>query len=994
MNSLPPAGTSWIIPNFDLAWRDQSCEWSLAPTRRGLPVTPKIIGVGSHAAFLFAAPAEALDALHVEFARQGGLRAHLWVDLFGPDGEVVRRATLDASAFRAGGMVRLLDLSGLAFQPGAKYRVELKPKSKVFWASLTILATPQPRGGSGFHRSIRRFRGDRTPVYGAASPVDAGHLVAFPPGASLATTRPVLDLLARAFPGERFAGSVIGDRANFWRQASGARTVAFANVHATARALGEDYDSLCFELNRLGVTTLAIDTETRQPSPLSGGPLSQVARAAIEEQQRCAFILRDAPQMILASAERPMEPLAAGPAPGDPGILALLAERMERGRWPKVAVVSVLYKKAGIVGQFLAHVRDQTYPGPITIVLVDDCSPENDVEEAERFAAGLTAAGRTDRSVKVIRNPSNAGNCQSRMNGLAAEDADVYVVMDCDCLINPDFVAAHVFEHGHPEVDVVIGPLNIESLDRDPAALVRELDADPARIAAEAEPQDSIQNDGFLNCITRNFSIKKAMIPVEGLFDGDFAYSAKPDSGFGWEDVEMGYRLYAAGARIRYTGRAFCVHATHPSSASEQAKARGSMRNFERLFVKHPDLALVGRRWAVDTYDKIVDWADRAELEPDEARRSLDARFADVRRWQAPLVSVQRGRRRRLKVLSYRWHVPHQYELYKLPHDFTLATHVGENGMVDAWAYEQRPLRSNVRLRPACEIDPADYDVAILHFDENVLAPELCNNVIPASWGDPFLWLLDTPLPKAAICHGTAQFVGQYGADSQRKAEFVLHEDERRRLVDILAGVGARVVCNSHQAQAEWGFADSRVIWHGFDPQEFPAGRGDLDVLALGGDPHRPHYRGAWEEKEVEALLDPGIRVETARHFGGALEMRGTNAYASARFRAYVERIGRFKAYLNTTLRSPMPRSRGEAMMTGVAPVCLNNHDVSMFIDNGLNGFYSDEPAELADFLNHLCRNEAVSRRLSQAARRTALDVFNHDRYLTAWTGLLDEISS
>jgi glycosyltransferase involved in cell wall biosynthesis len=81
-------------------------------------------------------------------------------------------------------------------------------------------------------------------------------------------------------------------------------------------------------------------------------------------------------------------------------------------------------------------------------------------------------------------------------------------------------------------------------------------------------------------------------------------------------------------------------------------------------------------------------------------------------------------------------------------------------------------------------------------------------------------------------------------------------------------------------------------------------------------------------------------------------------------------------------------------MMTGVVPVCLNNHDVSLFIENGVNGFYADEPGALADFLNHLCRNESEARRIRAAARRTALDVFNHDRYLTAWTELLERIAA
>ena len=101
------------------------------------------------------------------------------------------------------------------------------------------------------------------------------------------------------------------------------------------------------------------------------------------------------------------------------------------------------------------------------------------------------------------------------------------------------------------------------------------------------------------------------------------------------------------------------------------------------------------------------------------------------------------------------------------------------------WNYEQRPLRSNARLIPLAEINPCNFDLAILHFDENVLNSTHCNGVIPASWGEPFRWLLDIPdLPKIAVCHGTPQFVGQYALDPAPKTHFDVDEDERRKLVE------------------------------------------------------------------------------------------------------------------------------------------------------------------------------------------------------------------
>ena len=130
-------------------------------------------------------------------------------------------------------------------------------------------------------------------------------------------------------------------------------------------------------------------------------------------------------------------------------------------------------------------------------------------------------------------------------------------------------------------------------------------------------------------------------------------------------------------------------------------------------------------------------------------------------------------------------------------------------------------MPENARFVRADEIDERDYDFAILHFDENVLSPENTNGVIGPDWGRAFQWCRENlTLPKIAVCHGTPQFYGQYNINYAGPDLMHVIEPERVKLVDYLDDV--TVVCNSHQAQREWQFNDSHVIWHGFDPAEFP----------------------------------------------------------------------------------------------------------------------------------------------------------------------------
>lgn len=1002
INPLTPVMA--IIPQYRIEWADDSCFWGVSPQPHG--GEPQIfsfdIAPGHLLVFDLVAPNRLLTSLLVQLATHRRTNTvHIWCELSEESGRVLARSYIEPASIVDNAYCRVLDLRGIEFEIGRRYRVCLTSPEASPGNSFAAWVFATEPGHYELPRKLMRFRDERRFIYQDRPPVPATNAelkcalaVMREPDGSI-NLRSIFDTVSNVFPGATFDVVELDSPTQFWPSLSAADVVIFADVRDPSRDPGHGFNALCGALHRIGTCTIFLDKSDLLPRQFNpalrySGQLKREASQRHEIRRRCHFILLAGAPPRLLDAVTDQE-IDSTTSLGMPQTLSNLVSRLRSVRMPKVAIVSVLYRKSDVIEMFLSHVIHQNYPGEIKVVLVDDQSPENERELAQQQGLKLKALGVANRSILTLFNTENLGNCSSRLTGMAAVDADIYIIIDCDCLLNADFVAAHVFEHAWHDVDAVIGPINIESAARDTAALVSELERHPERIPIESNPQDPIQPDGFVNCITRNFSIKKRCLADEPLFDLDFSYSQKPDSGFGWEDVEMGYRLYLKAAVIRFTRMAFSVHCSHVASTTEQAKVRGSIRNFERLFVKHPDMALVARRWALDTYEKLMTWAKSQEVDAGEIQRSLERRFAATLDERRDLILSYRPGARRLRILSYRWHVPHQYELYKLPHEFTLVTDL-HNDMVDGWGYEQRRLLPNVRMVPSGRINACDFDLVILHFDENVLDPYLCNGVIPAQWGHPFEWGLELPdLPKIAICHGTPQFRGQYGLDPNRKAHFEVYDEERCKLVDRLAAAKAKVVCNSYQALQEWDFRDSRVIWHGFDPQEFPAGTYERDVLALEPDRHRPHYRGAWEHEQVARSLDPTIRIETAAHLGAALELRESNDFAVRNFRSYVDRVRQFTVYLNTTLRSPMPRARGEAMMCGVIPVCLNNHDVDRFIERGVNGFFSNEPGELADFINHLHRHRGAAARIGAAARRTALDAFNHDRYLAAWTKLIKD---
>ncbi len=567
-----------------------------------------------------------------------------------------------------------------------------------------------------------------------------------------------------------------------------------------------------------------------------------------------------------------------------------------------VSIVSILYNREEQIEHFVSALSRQSFKGQIELVMVDDSSPDRSVQ---RLHSALEGHSSTRINLKLITNRQNLGNCHSRNIGIAHSTGSIIIVIDSDCLLSQDFVRNHFFAHTYCNCSVVVGPI-VELLGLPPFGALEHYERHLAKANEHAYRQDNILFESFLNCVTRNFSAKQGLLRNVG-FDPHFSYSVSPESGFGWEDVETGYRLYKSGARIVYHPSAVSVHISHPSSVAENGKAAKSWLNFSRLFEKHPELFFIARRWAVSTFEIIVAWNNNSlpKTQPEWLQPKMSSSIA---------CHYVKTSDRRLRILTFPWHTAHQYELFKLPHSFTLACGL-PTGFTSVWNYEVRPFPNNAKFGPLFRIDEGDYDLAILHFDENVLAWEHTNGVLGSDWGAAFKWFRENlSIPKIAICHGTPQFYGQYSNAYIPYDRIEIIEESRKQLVDYLGDV--MVVCNSHQAQREWGFRRSMVIWHGFDPCEFPPATYDKGILTLGDEAMegRPHYRGFCLYREVADRLPSGYRptrlppVPTPQ---GRMP-RWSNIYARAKFRNYVDELRQYSIYCPLRGMGEKPSPLGE----------------------------------------------------------------------------------
>jgi glycosyltransferase involved in cell wall biosynthesis len=693
---------------------------------------------------------------------------------------------------------------------------------------------------------------------------------------------------------------------------------------------------------------------------------------------------------------RATEKLKSSPRPseekrqrGDP---ELLEPPQDLPAWPSLSVVAAVYNKARELPFFLEGFARQGYPGDLEVLVVDDSSKDATWEILE-------ASKKKWPWLKTLRTERNSGQCRARNMGISAARGAIVFVMDGDCVVNQGYLRAHAKKHVlQDELDLVLGPYNIETLDRDPLEVLAQYEKDLGRALSDMKLQEPERPESFLNCVTRNLSIKRRFLDAnnliqEGVYDERFSYTADPNTGYGWEDVASGFRFYELGARIGFEPRALTLHVTHPPAVPADRQRVGLVKNFAKLLEKHGDLPLVARSWTNKTYADMVTWLENAGIDAGPELEKCVPLLSVATDVKAPLV---RSATRRLRILTYRWHCGHQYDLWKLPHDFTLAR--GLTGMCDRWDYRQRPLPRNARFQDLEAIDFTQFDALILHCDENSLSPESSNGALAPDWGALFQHLKkNAKLPTVVVCHGTAQFHGHYDHKLERPdMEIRVNEAERKKLVDYLSDV--LVVCNSYDAEKEWGWKRSKVIWHGFDPAEYPPARPKKQILTVAGDlKSRPHCRGYYLYEKVtrdlvcdvvSADMPNAVKVREPSRYA-----RSLSEYGGLWFRSYVDLVRDYSIFFNPTLRSCMPRARGEAMLVGLATVNAKNYDVERFIENGKNGFYATEPGELNEQLKFLLKNESRAHAIGLAGRQTAMRVFHLDRYLAEWQALIEEIT-
>lgn len=105
----------------------------------------------------------------------------------------------------------------------------------------------------------------------------------------------------------------------------------------------------------------------------------------------------------------------------------------------------------------------------------------------------------------------------------------------------------------------------------------------------------------------------------------------------------------------------------------------------------------------------------------------------------------------------------------------------------------------------------------------------------------------------------------------------------------------------------------------------------------------------------------------------------------SAPLEVLIMEYNKCAVYLNTSKLSPIPMSLLEAMSCGCAVVSTETCDIPNIIQNGYNGYISNNENELKSYIDLLLKNEDKRKELGNNARKTILNKYSETEFIQNW---------
>jgi len=248
-------------------------------------------------------------------------------------------------------------------------------------------------------------------------------------------------------------------------------------------------------------------------------------------------------------------------------------------------------------------------PAAFEVIVADSRSDDGTAEY-------LADVARSAPHVRHLPGPYT-GRAGARNAGIAAAKAPLVLFTDADIIASPDLLAKHLVRHADGVPKAVVGcEIQVDSYEQ----YEFKRDRPDARKPLHPGTRTRIS---WLYFLTGNASARKADLDRLGGFDENF-------TGYGHEDLELGYRLEHAGIPIHYAADAVNYHWHPVPFDQQQGRMELAGRSTVRFYRKHPSFDVQLRLgmsppslWAhalVERVPKLRGWIENGARTPGFAR--------------------------------------------------------------------------------------------------------------------------------------------------------------------------------------------------------------------------------------------------------------------------------------------------------------------------------------------------------------------------------------
>jgi GT2 family glycosyltransferase len=181
---------------------------------------------------------------------------------------------------------------------------------------------------------------------------------------------------------------------------------------------------------------------------------------------------------------------------------------------------------------------------------------------------------------------NNIGRAAARNKGIVRASGEIIIFLDDDRLVERDFVQKHINAHRKKNIVVLGDRYNVSLSDEKLLKIMNDnnLADELAEIKNLAVPERNV----FINRILRifscnifdsitfttgNASVKREDLLKAGLFDEKY-------KGWGYEDVDLGYRLHKLKLKFRKVFSIKNFHILHPTSTTRKSESVKNLNYF------------------------------------------------------------------------------------------------------------------------------------------------------------------------------------------------------------------------------------------------------------------------------------------------------------------------------------------------------------------------------------------------------------------------------